>query len=130
MLSKINWDALGITASVACAIHCAVLPLLLTSLPIFGVNIINNLAFEWGMIVLAMSIGGWSLYHGYTKHHHQRLPLLIFGLGIALLCAKEVFHNLKLWFLVPAVIAIIFAHYINFRYCRAANHCHAADCNH
>jgi len=130
MFSKINWDALGITASVACAIHCAVLPLLLTSLPVFGVNIIDNLAFEYGMIILAMGIGGWSLLHGYRRHHHQRLPLLIFGLGISLLFAKEVLHDFKFWFLTPAVTAIVTAHFINFRYCRQANHCHAADCNH
>ena len=130
MLSKINWDALGITASIACAIHCAVLPLLLTSLPVFGINIIDNLAFEYGMILLALGVGGWSLYHGYRRHHHQRLPLMIFGLGMALLFAKEIFHDLKLWFLIPAVITITIAHYINFRYCRAANHCHASDCNH
>ena len=43
---KINYDALGITASLACAIHCAVLPLLMTSLPVFGINIINNYFFE------------------------------------------------------------------------------------
>ena len=130
MLSKINWDALGITASVACAIHCAVLPLLLTSLPVFGVNIIDNLAFEYGMIILAMGIGGWSLYHGYRRHHHLRLPLLMFGLGISLLFAKEVLHDWKLWFLIPAVIAIVIAHFVNFRYCRQANHCHTSDCNH
>ena len=43
---KINYDALGIAASVACAIHCAVLPLVITSLPILGINIINNFWFE------------------------------------------------------------------------------------
>ena len=130
MFSKINWDALGITASVACAIHCAVLPLLLTSLPVFGINIIDNLAFEYGMILLALGIGGWSLYHGYKHHHHQRLPLLVFGLGMVLLLAKEIFHEWKLLFLIPAVIAIVIAHFVNFRYCRAANHCHTSDCNH
>ena len=45
---KINYDALGIAASVACAIHCAVLPLLMSSLPILGINIINNVFFEIG----------------------------------------------------------------------------------
>ena len=60
---KINYDALGITASIACAIHCALLPLVLTSLPILGFNIINNLYFEVMMIALAMSIGIYSLMH-------------------------------------------------------------------
>ena len=50
---KMNWDALGISASIACAIHCAILPLFLTSLPVFGIEIINNELFEISMIVLA-----------------------------------------------------------------------------
>ncbi|HAL95914.1 MAG TPA: MerC domain-containing protein, partial [Chitinophagaceae bacterium] len=33
MRFRINWDALGISASIACAIHCALLPLFLSSLP-------------------------------------------------------------------------------------------------
>ena len=66
---------------------------------------------------LALGIGGWSLYHGYRFHHHHRLPLLIFALGIFLLFAKEIFHDWKLWFLIPAVVAITIAHYVNFRYC-------------
>ena len=45
MATKINWDIMGIATSVACAIHCALLPLLLTSLPLFGINIIHNIVF-------------------------------------------------------------------------------------
>src|SRR5215210_8843187 len=71
---KINWDALGIVTSIACAIHCALLPLLLTSLPLFGINIINNLSFELFMILLAFCIGAYSLFHGWKKHHHSWLP--------------------------------------------------------
>jgi hypothetical protein len=40
---KINFDALGIVASIACAIHCAILPLIISTLPLFGINIINNI---------------------------------------------------------------------------------------
>ena len=61
MKFRINWDALGISASIACAIHCALLPLFLTSLPLFGINIIHNLGFEIGMIVLAFGIGSYSM---------------------------------------------------------------------
>jgi hypothetical protein len=57
MFTKINLDALGATASVLCAIHCAILPLMLASLPVFGVNIVHNAPFEYGMIGLAFVIG-------------------------------------------------------------------------
>ena len=127
---KINLDALGISASVACAIHCAVLPLLLTSLPLFGVNIIDNLSFEFFMIFLAFCIGSYSLYHGWKKHHHKILPLILFFIGIVLLVLKEVFIAEHLILLLPAVAFIISAHILNYSDCRKANHCHANDCNH
>ena len=127
---KVNWDALGITASVACAIHCAVLPLLLSSLPFLGVDIIQNDFFEYGMIVLTFAIGTYALSHGYRMHHHRPLPLIIFTVGILFLIAKQVWHSDHIWFLVPAVTAIVSAHYLNFRYCRQHDHEHAEDCRH
>jgi hypothetical protein len=130
MRSKINWDALGITASLACAIHCALLPLFLTSLPLFGINIIHNFFFEAGMIALAFGVGSYSFYHGYRKHHHSALPFILFGAGIILLILKLFFIRYENWLLVPAVTLIIVAHVLNFRFCRVHNHAHAEDCNH
>ena len=130
MKLRINWDAMGIGASLACAIHCALLPLFMSSLPLFGINIIDNLAFEVGMIVLAFMIGAWSFYHGYKKHHHSPLPFLIFLAGFVFLVLKQVFHQHQLWLLIPAVLLIVTAHVYNFRSCRVHDHAHAEDCNH
>ena len=130
MKSKINWDALGIGASLACAIHCALLPLFLSSLPLFGVNIIENLAFELGMILLALAIGSYSLYHGYKKHHHSLLPLSLFFSGFIFLVLKQFFVLYETWLLIPAVILIITAHILNYRSCRVHNHAHKEDCVH
>jgi hypothetical protein len=127
---KINWDALGISATLACAIHCAVLPLITSSLPLLGVNIIHNIAFEVVMILLAFSIGAYALWHGRKRHHHQNTPLLLFSAGIIFLLLKEVFNQYHLWLLLPAVLLIISGHYLNYRLCRKANHCHTNDCNH
>jgi MerC mercury resistance protein len=124
---KINWDALGITASVACAIHCALLPLLLTSLPVFGFDIIKNTFFEYFMILLAFAVGAYALSHGFRRHHHHFLPLAIFTLGILLLLAKQIWHSIHIWLLVPAVTAIITAHYLNYRFCRRHIHAHAKN---
>ena len=115
---KINWDAVGITTSLACAIHCALLPLFLTSLPLFGVNIIENLRFEYGMIILAFAVGAYSLYHGRKKHHQSWMPFCLFAIGILLLLAKVTWHQWQLLLLVPAVVLIISAHLLNYRFCR------------
>ncbi|MEK0414250.1 MAG: hypothetical protein RL070_1738 [Bacteroidota bacterium] len=130
MKFKINWDAFGITASVACAIHCAVLPLILSSLPLFGVNIIENQGFEFIMIALAFVVGVYSLYHGRKKHHHSYYPMLLFAAGISLLFIKSMLHSHSLMLLLPAVTLVVIAHYLNYKLCRVHNHAHADDCNH
>ena len=130
MRLKVNWDGLGVTASLACAIHCALLPLFLTSLPIFGFEIIDNNSFEIAMIAIAAAIGFYSLYHGYKKHHHKVLPVFFFMVGIAFLCAKQIWHAKQFWFLPPAVFFIVTAHFINYKSCKKAGHCHVDDCDH
>jgi hypothetical protein len=127
---KINWDTIGISASLACAIHCALLPLFLTSLPLFGINILHNVFFEAGMVVLAFCIGSYSLYHGYRRHHHNPLPLILFAVGMIFLVFKLFFILYEGWLLIPAVTLIISAHLFNFRFCRIHNHAHADDCDH
>jgi len=130
MKFKINWDAFGIAASVACAIHCAVLPLILSSLPLFGINIIENQGFEFIMIALAFIVGVYSLYHGRKKHHHSFYPMLLFAAGISLLFIKSMLHSHSLMLLLPAVSLVVVAHYLNYKLCRVHNHAHADDCNH
>ena len=127
---KINWDALGIATSLACAIHCAILPLILSSLPLFGMEIIHNPFFEYFMIAAAFAIGSYSLYHGYKKHHHSFWPFITFSAGIALLVAKQIWHEWQLWFLIPAVILIVWAHFSNYNSCRIHDHAHKEDCDH
>ena len=130
MFGKINWDALGITASVACAIHCAVLPLVFTSLPFMGIDIVSNKLFEYAMIALAFIIGVIALSHGYRKHHHRLHPMLIFTTGFIFLVGKEWKPDIEIFLLFIAVLLIITAHYLNYRLCRGHNHAHKEDCDH
>jgi hypothetical protein len=117
MKLKLNWDALGAITSIACAIHCAVLPVLLTSLPIFGVNIIHNVYFEWGMIFLAFAVGAFSLLHGFTKHHNQYVPVLMFCAGMLFLVLKQLLPSVEYVFLGIAVCLILYSHYANYKLC-------------
>ncbi len=127
---KINVDALGISASLICAIHCAVLPLFFTSLPLFGFEILHSKIFEYSMIAFAGIIGSYALSHGFKKHHHKTLPLVIFFTGLFFLVLKEIFISKELLLLFPAATCIIGAHILNFRFCRKANNCHSSDCDH
>lgn len=125
---KLNWDGLGIVTSVLCAIHCGLLPLLLPALPLFGINIIHNAAFEWGMIAIAFAVGIYSLYHGFNKHHHSYRPFVFFLFGFLFLVAKQ-FSVYETAFLITAVVLIIYAHISNYRLC-TRNKCHSPHHKH
>jgi hypothetical protein len=130
MKLQINWNALGVSAAVACAIHCALLPLFITALPLFGINILENIYFEIGMIIVALVIGSLTLTHGYRKHHHKLTPLFLFLAGMILLSIKHFFVEYILWLVIPSSILIISAYYLNWKLCRQAKHCHSSDCDH
>ena len=119
MKVNINVDLLGIGASIACAVHCAILPLFLSGLSIFGVNIIHNFWFESGMILLAFVVGMFSLRHGFMRHHRSPVPFFLFAGGMFFLFAKQFWHIYELILLPFAIILIIFAHISNFRLTRA-----------
>jgi hypothetical protein len=130
MKLQINWNALGVSATVACAIHCALMPLFVSTLPLFGVNLLDNIYFETAMIVIAFLIGGLTLLHGYRKHHHRFIPLVLFIAGMFLLIFKHYLAANVILLIIPSSILILSAYYLNWRYCRIAKHCHSSDCNH
>jgi hypothetical protein len=127
---QINWNALGVSATVACAIHCALLPLFLSTLPLFGINILDNVYFEAAMMLIALLIGGLTLFHGYRKHHHRFTPLILFITGMFFLIFKHFLSSAVVWLIIPSSILILLAYYLNWRLCRIAKHCHSSDCNH
>ena len=130
MKKKINWDAWGIGATLACAIHCALLPLFFSSLPMLGINIIHNRLVEYIMLVIALAIGSYSLSHGKRKHPHSWMPFALFLTGVSLLIIRLTFSMGEVYLLIPAVGCIIGAHWQNYRLCRIHNHAHSDDCNH
>lgn len=108
---------MGITASILCAIHCAVLPLAVATLPVLG---FLHGAFEYGMIGLAFLIGTQALWHGFRRHHHRLQPWLLFVGGMIFLIAKEIWEQYEFYFLPFAVLFIIAAHILNYRLSKPA----------
>lgn len=125
---KINQDALGIGASIACAIHCAILPLFLSSFSLLGVNIIHNNFFEYGMILFAFGVGFMALRHGFVRHHRSYVPFMLFSAGMLFLVAKQYWHSYELLLLPFAVILIVTAHICNLRFKKAKVEEQSASC--
>jgi hypothetical protein len=116
-------DSIGMTASTLCAIHCAIVPVLLTFLPLAGLGFLANPFFEWGMIVLALLLGVSSIFLSYLRTHHRPLPLLLLLTGFILVIFGHIY--LRGWveaMVVPTGgLTIAFAHFINFKYVGVCN---------
>jgi hypothetical protein len=115
-------DMIGIGASVACAVHCAILPIFLSGLSIFGFNIIHNFWFESGMILFAFVVGVYALRHGFIRHHRNPIPFLLLTSGMIFLLAKQYWQVYEVILLPFAVILMISAHIFNFRFTRIVLH--------
>ena len=61
-------DRLGAYGSIACAIHCALLPVLIALLPSLGVALFAGDALEQAFVVFASLLGLGSLSWSYRRH--------------------------------------------------------------
>jgi len=122
ILRKLNLDALGIGASLLCAIHCVVLPFLMTILPLLGWQLLENEAVEYCLMAATLLIGCFSLYRGYRHQHRSIKPLLLFIAGFVLLLTGHfiVAGRSSLCIIAVGALSIIIAHWWNLRECR---HC-------
>ena len=74
-------DRFGAAGSLACAAHCALLPLLIAALPSLGLAMWLSDGLELGFVVFASLLGVFSLLWGYRRHRALRaLGLLLPGL--------------------------------------------------
>ena len=78
-------DMLGFSASTICAIHCALIPVVLLFLPLIGLEFLHNPAIELTLIGLSLLIGIYTLRSGYRKHHGRIYPTVLFILGLAII---------------------------------------------
>ena len=127
------FDRLGATGALLCAIHCALLPILIALLPSLGLSAAVAPSFEVGFVLFATLFGLAVLAWSYRRHRTlHALALLVPGLAV-------------LWFgvlypplhesLVPHAVAMTFggtlvalAHLANLRLNHG--HVHDATCAH
>lgn len=115
-----GWDAIGIGASFACAIHCVLLPLIFTTLTLCGVEFIENKYLEVLTIFISMCAGSWALIRGYRKHHHRLSLILYFIIGLLLMIAGNFMHGqfAEIVCKLVGAVLIITAHVKNIHICK------------
>ena len=131
-------DRLGATGSLLCAIHCALLPLLIALLPSLGIAAWLGDGFERGFVLFATLLGSLTLAWGYRRHRVVRaLGLLVPGL--AALWAGVLYAPLHHAVVAHAATMTLggslvgLAHLANLRLNHASGlrgHVHSATCGH
>jgi hypothetical protein len=111
-------DNAGMTASILCAIHCAIVPLLITVLPLAGLGFLANPLIEWSMIIFALCIGTYAIGLSYFRTHHRLLPVILLITGFLIIIAGHLL--VRDWheaIVVPiGGLLIATAHFFNYRY--------------
>ncbi len=126
-------DQFGSTASVVCAIHCALLPILIAVLPALGLGVLAWAGIEWAFVCFATLLGLFSLWLGYKRHRvYRALAFLIPGLILVWLGVlwpaihNEVLRHAVVMTAGGTLIAV--AHLVNLRLNHG--HVHDASCHH
>ena len=121
-------DQAGMTASLLCAVHCALMPLAITLLPLLGLSFLADSRMEWALVVLAAVLGTTSLTVGYRQHRSTNALRVLFA-GLAILVAGRLFETYAVgqWavgVVVAGGVIIAIAHSINLRLSRTCE-CHS-----
>ncbi len=112
-----NWDFWGITTSMLCAVHCALLPVLATLSALSGKLITHNHWFEVIMILLAIIIASISLLSSYLKRHRDPIPIIIMLSGFIMMLSGHLLLDEIHLHKINAMggICIAVAHWINWK---------------
>lgn len=107
-------------ASIACAIHCMVLPVLMPLLPVMGLSFLANETFELIVILFAISIAAFSLFMAFFKYHQKLYPLYLLSLGAFLMIFRNSWGDkVEIYVLFAGAIILAGANYLNHRLCHS-----------
>ena len=124
-------DRVGATASMLCAVHCALLPFVLALLPLIGLEFLAGHTFERIFVGCAAMLACASLVTAYRRHRRPHALFLMVP-GIALLCLG-ILVNLDVHVLVHTAcvvtggVLVASAHVVNLVLAHRHQH---ATCTH
>ncbi|MEO1498775.1 MAG: MerC domain-containing protein [Planctomycetota bacterium] len=138
-------DRAGVAASLACAVHCALMPIAIGYLPAIGLSWVAGRGFHQGMAAFCFAAAVAAFIPGYRKHG-MLLPAALGLLGVTLLgieafgfagdCAccvapgaeAAITTTLARWLPPAGGALLVVAHMLNHKYtcrCCQSGHQHA-----
>jgi hypothetical protein len=123
--AAVGLDRAGMSASLACAIHCAIVPLLLAALPAIGLAWLDSAWVDWSMVSIALAIALRAHFVGYQLHRRCR-PAAAALAGVVILVTTLCFlkgsanhHYIQ----ASGAVIIAGSHFLNHRFCQSCGTC-------
>jgi hypothetical protein len=115
-------DRAGVVLSLACAVHCAAMPLVAGLLPLIGLHDAVPEAIETGLLLATGAVAVVSLLGG-CRHHRQWRPWLLVGGGLGSIAAGRLLVEGSPWaetgLVVAGALLLVAARLVNWRLCCA-----------
>lgn len=135
MKTRLELDKVGAFASIACAIHCAVIPIAISLSAAGVISFMDSEPIEWGFVLLAGVVGTVSAWRGYRKHGNKTVAVVLGAAALGLVLATISRHgngahnpsHLLAWIFPLIGVTIAVAHIVNLRLCRACKGCEAHE---
>lgn len=110
-------DIVGFWTSAACALHCLILPLLLTMGASSGLAFLDQPYVEGSIIALSVLFGLSSMLPSYFRHHRKFSALCFLFLGFALIGLSRIaaFEAWEIMLTSSGAALVASAHIINYR---------------
>jgi hypothetical protein len=115
-------DQLGATLSLACAVHCALQPLLLVLLPFVGLGFLMNELVETIFLAITLTLAAWAFFSGYA-HHHRAGVFGFWALAAGLIASSRMpwLETHEMILAVLGALALVSGHFLNQYFHRQAH---------
>lgn len=108
-------DMLGIGVGLICAIHCALLPVVLSSGVLSAISWADHVVMDVLFLIASLVIGLYALVKSYRMYNHSILPIVIASVGFVIIGYTILIHD-HTQLVLPASggILLAIAHYYNY----------------
>ena len=125
-------DKAGAAVSMACAIHCAAMPLVVSLLPMIGLTFLADSWVDVGILLVSGTMATIAGVHGYEKHKCIWVPLF-FWAAITIIMVGIILHfktGSEAIAMMPAGgIILCITHIVNIRMSKKHMEHHSHHCD-
>jgi MerC mercury resistance protein len=111
---------MGAILSLACAIHCMATPMLISVMPLIGMQFLASHLLEGVILLFGVGFGVYGVMKAYFTQHHDPRPVVALAMGCLLILVGFFFadESLEPYLVSIGALGIAVAQLLNLRTCR------------